>query len=538
MVLLRTPRADRGTHPPPVPCRICSAHGDRGRTTARPVHPRRPRRPAVPRRLGPVRNPRGRRGPRPGDVRAGSGQAPLPARRRRPRVSPAGAAQHVREPPPGARAPAARHGRARGRGVRRSRGGAPPEEAVLAREVFAHIAALPDAFRDALVAVDVAGLSYEEASRLLDVKVATTRAGLSPLPFWLRWQSQAPTAVGAWRLIQQDPVDKLSLEPPADLPAFVPLELRAAAPAAAGRPDLAQQRLGQGPRLRRRVGGGPIRPLRVRRCHGALQLHDPRRQPPHQRDGARRCRGRLGRTRRGPAFGDDPRVFLRTVLGGGEAPGCEMERDQSEAGNESVATGWRYVGLESVAGAPRTMSHVSGRPLDRHRDPADPATQEPGTMTLVSRSRSSPPRSPRSHSASSRQRCSNRRWASPTVLGAYGAYICTRVSSPTRSSWDSAHANCPTPRKRKLRHRPSPGLLRWPSRASKHERLSGSAGRPSEPTGPLAWTQAVSSRTFPRQSAPSPLEARASCRCLRPTSIYRATPDPMSSPASTSATDG
>jgi RNA polymerase sigma-70 factor (ECF subfamily) len=53
-----------------------------------------------------------------------------------------------------------------------------PEEAVLAREVFAHIAALPDAFRDALVAVDVAGLSYDEASQLLGVKVATITSRL------------------------------------------------------------------------------------------------------------------------------------------------------------------------------------------------------------------------------------------------------------------------------------------------------------------------------------------------------------------------
>ena len=34
-----------------------------------------------------------------------------------------------------------------------------PEAAVEAREVFAYIAALPDAFRDALVAVDIVGLS-------------------------------------------------------------------------------------------------------------------------------------------------------------------------------------------------------------------------------------------------------------------------------------------------------------------------------------------------------------------------------------------
>lgn len=48
-----------------------------------------------------------------------------------------------------------------------------PEEAFEVREVFAHIAALPDGFRDALVAVDVVGLSYAEAAELLDVKEAT-----------------------------------------------------------------------------------------------------------------------------------------------------------------------------------------------------------------------------------------------------------------------------------------------------------------------------------------------------------------------------
>jgi RNA polymerase sigma-70 factor (ECF subfamily) len=53
-----------------------------------------------------------------------------------------------------------------------------PEEAVAAREVFAHIAKLPDAFRDALVAVDVAGLSYAEAARLLGVKEATVTSRL------------------------------------------------------------------------------------------------------------------------------------------------------------------------------------------------------------------------------------------------------------------------------------------------------------------------------------------------------------------------
>jgi len=53
-----------------------------------------------------------------------------------------------------------------------------PEQAAGAREVFAAIAALPEHFRDALVAVDVAGLSYGEAGRLLDVPEATIASRL------------------------------------------------------------------------------------------------------------------------------------------------------------------------------------------------------------------------------------------------------------------------------------------------------------------------------------------------------------------------
>jgi RNA polymerase sigma-70 factor (ECF subfamily) len=48
-----------------------------------------------------------------------------------------------------------------------------PDAAAEAREVFAVIARLPEAFRDALVAVDVVGLSYGEAAELLGAKEAT-----------------------------------------------------------------------------------------------------------------------------------------------------------------------------------------------------------------------------------------------------------------------------------------------------------------------------------------------------------------------------
>jgi RNA polymerase sigma-70 factor (ECF subfamily) len=48
-----------------------------------------------------------------------------------------------------------------------------PEEAVETREVFGLIAALGEPFRDALVAVDVAGLTYAEAAALLGTKEET-----------------------------------------------------------------------------------------------------------------------------------------------------------------------------------------------------------------------------------------------------------------------------------------------------------------------------------------------------------------------------
>jgi RNA polymerase sigma-70 factor, ECF subfamily len=50
---------------------------------------------------------------------------------------------------------------------------ADPEAALEQRELFAAIAALPDDFRQALIAVDMVGLSYREAGRLLGVREAT-----------------------------------------------------------------------------------------------------------------------------------------------------------------------------------------------------------------------------------------------------------------------------------------------------------------------------------------------------------------------------
>ena len=48
-----------------------------------------------------------------------------------------------------------------------------PEARMETAELFAAIAELPDDFRDALVAIDIAGLSYREAARALRVREAT-----------------------------------------------------------------------------------------------------------------------------------------------------------------------------------------------------------------------------------------------------------------------------------------------------------------------------------------------------------------------------
>jgi len=53
-----------------------------------------------------------------------------------------------------------------------------PEAAFEATEVFAAVAALPGDFRDVLVAVDIAGLSYKEAARALRIREGTVMSRL------------------------------------------------------------------------------------------------------------------------------------------------------------------------------------------------------------------------------------------------------------------------------------------------------------------------------------------------------------------------
>jgi len=53
-----------------------------------------------------------------------------------------------------------------------------PQAAYEAHELYTAVAALPDDFRDVLVAVDVAGLSYKEAARALRIREGTVMSRL------------------------------------------------------------------------------------------------------------------------------------------------------------------------------------------------------------------------------------------------------------------------------------------------------------------------------------------------------------------------
>jgi hypothetical protein len=160
----------------------------------------------------------------------------------------------------------------------------------------------------------------------------------------------ATAAVGAVRLLERDPFDDLSLEPPTDVPAFVlssyerlpqlpPLALTWHA-IGSDKGRVYVDRSGA-VRFDRFTSVEATEPssytiLRDHRVSGMAIFGSDMVwvEPGHE------------------AIGDDPRVFLRTILNAAAGPGCEMERDPSAVGNGTAATGWRHVGVEYVAGRP------------------------------------------------------------------------------------------------------------------------------------------------------------------------------------------
>ena len=168
--------------------------------SARPRDARRPHRSALPGGEGPLRIARGVRRSRSGDVRSGAAKAADAALRGRPGLFAAGSAQYVHlsaarclEAPAGDSSPPDTFDQAEDvRAVK-------PEARIEAAELYALISTLPPDFRDAVVAIDLVGLSYNQAARALRVREATIatrlhrgrRAGRGP---FVRANSRPETA--------------------------------------------------------------------------------------------------------------------------------------------------------------------------------------------------------------------------------------------------------------------------------------------------------------------------------------------------------
>lgn len=315
------------------------------------------------------------------------------------------------------------------------------------------------------------------------------------------------SAVGALRLLQRDPLDEL--KPPADVPAFVlssyeqlpqlpPLAMTWQDSDGSDKGRVYIDRSGA-VRFDRFTSAEATEPASYTFMSGSrisgmapVESQDVWVEPGHE------------------SFGDDPRVFLRTILGAAEGPGCEMERDPDAAGSGTAATGWRYVGDEYVTGRPtHHVACVGEHALDidlwldietrlilRTRAPlTDDAGQPiPGQfggreVTQIAFGEQPAalfePPSGVAHMSSE----------------AYMAYLCTRPVL-TDEEVGLGVRDCPSPPEAEASPEPTPTPA-LTERPDPNDCAVPSPG-PSEPTGPLARTQESLEEDWPAPVRPEP----------------------------------
>ena len=311
-------------------------------------------------------------------------------------------------------------------------------------------------------------------------------------------------AVGAWRLLQQDPIDKLSLEPPADVPAFV---------------LSSYERLPQLPPValtwhdsdstKGRIYVDRSGAVRFDRFASAdatepSSYTDPQPRPPHQRDGDRRVRGGLGRTRarghrRRPAGVPPNRPRRRRWGRAARWSGTRVRSatgPRQRAGDTSVSNTSR--------GAPRTMSRASGdlwldietRLILRTQGPAvDDAGQPiPGQSSTTEVTEIAfgeqpaalfePPEGVARMSADE-----------------YSAYICAR---DLPNELVPGISDCPTTEEAEATPPPEPSPTPTPTVRPNTSDCAVPPGDPSEPIGPLAWTPESLKEDWPAPVRPEP----------------------------------
>jgi hypothetical protein len=321
-------------------------------------------------------------------------------------------------------------------------------------------------------------------------------------------------AVGAWRLLQRDPIDELSLEPPADVPAFVLSSyerlLRLPPVALAWHDDSGPEKgriyvdRSGAVRFDRFPSADATEPssytiLSGNRISG-MALVDSEAvwvEPGHE------------------AVDDNAREYIRSILNAGgnaaEAPGCEMERDPSEVGDGSAATGWRYVGVEYVAGRPthhvacvgnlsvdtNLWLDIETRLIMRIREPmADDAGQlipgQFGTTEVTEITFGEQP-SALFEAPEGMPRLTS---------DAYGAYLCSR-DVRIEEEVGLGVRDCPTA-EAEATPVPEPSPTPVPTVRPDTSECAVPPGDPSEPIGPLAWTQARLKEDWPGPVRPEP----------------------------------
>lgn len=307
-------------------------------------------------------------------------------------------------------------------------------------------------------------------------------------------------AVGALRRSERDPIDELSLEPPADVPAFVlsSYERLPHLPPVAltwhdsdsNKGRIYVHRSGA-VRFDRFTSADTTEPSSYTVLSGNTQ------------SGVATVGSDKVWVEPDEAIGDDPRVFLRTVLAAEDtSPGCEMERSSSEVANGSAAAGWRYVGLEYVAGRPTHHVTCGGgdlwidietRLILRTQGPAVDDTGRPIPVESTEVTEIAFGEQPAAL------------FQAPEGLARmsaeeYNGYICAR-DLPNELA--PGISDCPTA-ETEATPSPEPTPTPTPTVRPGSNECTVPPGDPSEPIGPLAWTPERLKQDWPAPVRPEP----------------------------------
>jgi len=312
-------------------------------------------------------------------------------------------------------------------------------------------------------------------------------------------------AVGAWRLFQRDPIDELSLVPPVDVPAFVlsSYERLPQLPPVALTWHDSESRKGRIYVDR----SGTVRFDRFASAEATEPSSSTIVGADHRISGIAPVASEAVWVEPGhEAIGDDPRVFLRTVLSAPDLPpGCELERGPGGVGDGTAAAGWRYVGLEYVAGRPthhvtctgvdlwldiesRLILRTQGPAVDGAGQPIRPESTEVTEIEFGEQPAAL--------------------FESPVGVARlsedeYLAYLCTAGELPNEQVVGlGPREGCPTEAEATSPPEPSPSPT--PTERPNTSPCAVQPGNVTERDGPLGWTQASMKKDWPAPVRPEP----------------------------------